>query len=254
MKILLTNDDGFQADGLIAMERFLSQRAEVFTIAPLTEQSGISGAITFLHPLFHRKLFSPGRPPGFSVSGTPTDCVKLGLYQLCPWTPDLVISGINGGLNAGINTSYSGTVAGALEGARFEIPSFAVSLEFEDEMLYDRAAEIAFPIIESILAGGAKPKIAYNINIPTAALTNDHDIRCVPIEPNVRGHHFQSGHDPKHRKYYWATHAPPPDPSPFETDSQLLAEGHVTITPLNGDMTCRASLSDLESLDGIRAT
>lgn len=252
MKILLTNDDGFQADGLIALENFLGNEHDVFTVAPLTEQSGISGAITFLRPLFPRKFSTQERPNGYSVNGTPTDCVKLGLFKLCPWQPDMVISGINGGLNAGINTAYSGTVGGALEAARFDVPSFAVSLEFEESMQYDRAAEIAFPLIQKIYDAGAEQRIAYNINVPTSALINPYEVRCVPMESNRHGHHFESGFDPKRRKYYWATNFPLPEPSAFETDTQALAAGNVTVTPLDGDLTCRASLGKLDAIDGIQ--
>ena len=248
MKILLTNDDGVYAGGLTSMREYLSQEHEVCTIAPLTEQSGISQAITFLVPLFARQIDAPQANSRVAISGTPVDCIKLALFELCPWTPDIIISGINGGLNAGNNILYSGTVAAALEGARCGIRSFAVSLEYEDEMQYDVAAEIAGPMIEQILKAGASPKVCININIPTAALNGPRDIVVVPMESISRGQYYVEGQDPKHRKYYWSTHGPSPKIGPVTTDEHALREGKITVTPLDSDLTCADSIAKLKGL------
>lgn len=249
MKILLTNDDGVYAGGLTAMREFLSRRHDVCTIAPLTEQSGISQAITFLVPLFARYIDAPQENSRVAISGTPVDCIKLALFELCPWTPDIIVSGINGGLNAGNNILYSGTVAAALEGARCGIRSFAVSLEYEDDMQYDIASEIAGPMIEQIVATENSPAACININIPTAAIDGPREVVVVPMESISRGQYYVEGQDPKHRKYYWSTHGPPPKIGPVTTDEEALRQGKITVTPLDSDLTCAASIAKLKRLD-----
>lgn len=248
MKILLTNDDGVYAGGLTAMRNFLSQSHDVCTIAPLTEQSGISQAITFLVPLFARHIDAPQPNSRIAISGTPVDCIKLALFELCPWTPDVIISGINGGLNAGNNILYSGTVAAALEGARCGIRSFAVSLEYEDDMEYDAAAQIAGPLIEQIVASEVSPKVCININIPTAAVSGPREVVVVPMEAISRGQYYVEGQDPKHRKFYWSTHGPPPKIGPVTTDEEALRHGKITVTPLDSDLTCSKSIAQLDGL------
>ena len=254
MKILLTNDDGIHAGGLEALEMRLKPDHELFTCAPATEQSGVSQAITFLRPLFAVPVGGHTNPIRYAVDGTPADSVKLAMFELCPWKPDIVISGINGGLNAGINVSYSGTVGGALEAAMFGIPTFALSLEYSGIGRYDDAADRLVPIVESIyedimnLGDQVTHKIVYNINIPTKAMDHDEDPVWVPTEANRHGHHFEKGVDPKQRSFYWATNNPDPEPSPFDTDVQVLARGLISITPLNFNMTDRDTLGVWEGV------
>ena len=127
MQILLTNDDGVYAPGIAALETELRRLGDVTIVAPATEQSGVGHAITFLTPLICHALYEGDRRRGWSVEGSPADCVKLGAFELCRQRPELIVSGINSGLNAGINVLYSGTVAAAIEGAFFGITSVAVS-------------------------------------------------------------------------------------------------------------------------------
>ena len=143
MQILLTNDDGIYAPGLAAMERELCKLGEVCVVAPATEQSGVGPFDHFLSPLMVKEMFDGQRRRGWAVEGSPADCVKIGVFEFCPRRPDLVVSGINGGLNAGINVLYSGTVAAAIEGAFFGITSVAVSLEFDEQPQFDKAARLA---------------------------------------------------------------------------------------------------------------
>src|SRR5690242_5533544 len=170
MLILLTNDDGIYAPGLTALENELRSLGEVCVVAPATEQSGVGHSITFLSPLVCKEIFDGDRRRGWAVEGSPADCVKLGVFELCPRRPDLVVSGLNGGLNAGINVLYSGTVAAAIEGAFFGIESIAVSLEFNDHAKYARAARLALGVIEQILAKKDRTAQLFNLNIPTAAI------------------------------------------------------------------------------------
>jgi 5'-nucleotidase len=235
--ILLTNDDGFYAPGLAALERELSRLGEVHVVAPATEQSGVAHSITFLSPLVCKEIFEGPRRRGWAVEGSPADCVKLGVFEFCPRRPDLVVSGINGGLNAGINVLYSGTVAAAIEGAFFGLTSVAVSLEYDEHADYPRAAQLAGEIIQQTLQQKSDAPQLYNINIPTQATRQSRGVRVVPMGVNRYGEHFLKRKDPKGRTYYWATSDPPPAPSDEETDLSALIDGWITLTPLHYDMT-----------------
>lgn len=238
MQILLANDDGIYAPGLAALEHELKKLGDVFVVAPATEQSGVGHSITFLTPLTCHEVYVDDRRRGWAVQGSPADCVKLGVSELCPVRPDLIVSGINGGLNAGINVLYSGTVAAAIEGAFFGIDSIAVSLEYDDNPNFAPVAERTRKIINQILKyKDAEPRL-YNLNFPTAASTNpDAQLKVVPMGVERYGEDFVKRTDPKGRAYYWATSDPPPKPGKTETDLTALAAGHITLTPLDYDMT-----------------
>ena len=238
MQILLSNDDGIYAPGLTAMEHELKKLGDVFVVAPATEQSGVGHAITFLTPLTCKEVFDGDRRRGWAVDGSPADSVKLGVSELCPVRPDLIVSGINGGLNAGINVLYSGTVAAAIEGAFFGITSIAVSLEFDDNAKFAVAAERARRIIEQIIHQKDTEPRLYNLNFSTAATKNpDAELKVVPMGVQRYGENFEKRTDPRGRTYYWATNDPPPERSHIETDLTALAAGHITLTPLDYDMT-----------------
>ena len=238
MLILLTNDDGIYAPGLMTLERHLRQLGDVYVVAPATEQSGVSHSITFLTPLIVQEVYDEhDRRRGWAVEGSPADCVKLAVSEFCPRRPDLVISGINSGLNAGINVLYSGTVAAAIEGAFFGITSMAVSLEYTEHAHFDRAAELAIEVIRQVLEKKGPEPHLYNLNIPLAALDAACELRIVPMGVARYGESFERRVDPRGRNYYWATNDPPPPPSEGETDLTALSKGHMTLTPLDFDMT-----------------
>ena len=245
MIILLTNDDGIHAPGLAAMERELQQLGDVNVVAPAHEQSGVGHSITFLTPLVCQEVFAGDRRRGWAVEGSPADCVKIGIFEFCRPRPDLIVSGINGGLNAGINVLYSGTVAAAIEGAFFGITSVAVSLEFDEHAQFDRAAWIARQIIQQILDAKHPDARLYNINIPTAAVRGQPQVRTVPMSVERYGEHFIKRKDPRGRDYYWATGDPPPRHGRHETDLSALEKGFVTLTPLQYDMTRHDALKDM---------
>lgn len=243
MQILLTNDDGIYAPGLAAMERALQSLGDVTVVAPLTEQSGVGHAITYLTPLMCRESFDGERRRGWAVEGSPADCVKLAVARLCPQRPDLVVSGINSGQNAGINVLYSGTVAAAIEGAFFGITSIAVSLEYDEHARYDAAADVAARLISQILdQKDAEPQL-YNLNIPTAALEGPADVCVAPMCVVPWGEQYETRRDPRGRNYFWATGKQPVPPEDKQTDLSLLREGKITLTPLAFDMTRRDKLA-----------
>lgn len=219
------------------MERQLGELGDVCVVAPATEQSGVGHSITFLSPLICKEVYQGDRRRGWAVEGSPADCVKIGVFEFSSTRPDLVVSGINGGLNAGINVLYSGTVAAAIEGAFFGITSVAVSLEFDEHAEFDKAARIARRVIEQVLARKTDAPRLYNLNIPTAAVMQPAPVRVVPMAVTQYGESFIKRQDPRGRTYYWATGKPPTESGDRETDISALAKGHVTLTPLNYDMT-----------------
>jgi 5'-nucleotidase len=249
--ILLTNDDGIYAPGLASLVREMRQLGEVVVVAPATEQSGVGHSITYLTPLIVKKVFQHDSPNdeqrlGWAVEGSPADCVKIGIHQFCPRQPDLVVSGINSGLNAGINVLYSGTVAAAIEGAFFGITSVAVSLQYDEHPLFDKAARLARIIIEQILSKKGPDPQLYNLNIPTAALEGVPKICTVPMNITRYGDRFEKRTDPWGRDYYWLTGGPPTAEAGHETDLSVLSKGNVALTPLDYNLTRQAALAEME--------
>jgi 5'-nucleotidase len=237
MKILITNDDGFFADGIQALATELRKHAEVFVVAPSIEQSGISQAITFMRPLNPKPVKEDGKLIGFTVNGTPADCAKLGLHELCPFKPDLVVSGINNGLNVGNNVCHSGTAGGAFAASMFDVPSIALSVESGDDPRFENVARMAWPIIERLANTKLPIKTVANINFPTVVAERNEitEILAVPVEINPLGYQFQSGRDPKDKPYFWATNHPAPKHSPFLTDTQAVMQGYVTLSMIAYD-------------------
>ena len=253
MQILLTNDDGVYAPGLAAMKQALQRLGNVCVVAPSREQSGVSHQITFLTPLIAKKVFIDDELWGWTVDGSPADCVKLGITQISPRWPDLIVSGINGGLNAGINVLYSGTVAAATEGAFYGITSVAVSLEYDENEPFHQAAKLATEVIERILKEKGPETQLYNLNIPLVALRADQPkVKVVEMDVQQYWESFEKRVDPLGRPYYWLsgrpdTRQPKAVASNRQTDMTALAEGFISLTPLEYDMTKHCHLAMMEA-------
>ncbi|MEO1496736.1 MAG: 5'/3'-nucleotidase SurE [Planctomycetota bacterium] len=242
MRILLTNDDGIYAPGLLAMRDALSALGEVIVVAPATEQSGVGHSITFLTPLMAGQTYVDGELRGWAVEGSPADCVKLAVAKLFPAAvgepdarPDLLVSGINHGLNVGINVLYSGTVGAATEGAILDIPSIAVSVEYEEQPRFGGAARIAADVIGQMLQRDAwRDHRLYNLNLPTAATAEGAtpELRITRMGSTRWDSAFEERIDPKGRRYYWTVGAPPTEPPGSDTDYVAIHDGAVSLTPL----------------------
>jgi len=237
MQILLTNDDGIHAPGILAMYRKLAERADVRVVAPLTVQSGGSHAITIRHPVLWHEMRLEGDVFGTAVEGTPADCVKLALHALCDPHPDLVVSGINSGLNTGIHVLYSGTVSAAMEAAIKGVPAVAVSLELAKEMDYDRAATIADEIIQKTVSAGLPAGNVCNINIPELVGDRPRGVRLAPMSSKDMAERIERREDPIGRPYYWLGGDFKNIGDQTDTDRHAVAEGYVSVTPLQIDMT-----------------
>jgi 5'-nucleotidase len=249
MRILLTNDDGIYAPGLLALREELLKLGDVTVVAPATEQSAAGHSVTLLVPLLVQEVFDEAKSfIGWAVEGRPADCVKLALLELLPEPPDLLVSGLNAGSNAGINVLYSGTVAAAIEGAFFRQVGIACSLAYTKAKPLDfkTGAAHARRVIEQILetkpAGGS----LFNVNIPSLENGPAKGVRAVPqnVAPYVE--EFVRRVDPRGRTYFWmGTDFGCPDPHP-DTDETMLREGYITVTPLQFDLTHHELLKKLQ--------
>jgi 5'-nucleotidase len=245
MRILLTNDDGIYAPGLEALHDELLRLGSVDVVAPSVEQSGVSHSITYLEPLLVQDVFRDGKLFGQGVRGSPADCVKVALLQICNTPPDLVVSGINAGANTGINVLYSGTVAGAIEGAFFGITSIAVSLASSEKPDYVRAARLAVQLIERLLAGETRPGGLWNMNLPESKPGWPIGVKTLPMGLERYGEAMERRIDPRGRPYYWTMNAPKSEHK-IEPGSDVegAADGYITLTPLHFDLTDRRRLAE----------
>lgn len=162
MKILLTNDDGYDHLGIKTLFQELSKHHEVFMMAPDTNKSGFSSALTFLTPITEQKI---GKNI-YKIDGTPVDCVRLALEEFCPFVPDLVVSGINPGPNIGHLMLYSGTVGAAIQGRDLKYPSIAISVSSFEISDYSFAAKTVLKILENITNLNLSEKSILNVNVP----------------------------------------------------------------------------------------
>ncbi len=248
MRILLTNDDGIYAPGLRALRPELQKLGEVVVVAPATEQSAVGHSVTLTTPLIVQEVLDEQQQlMGWAVEGRPADCVKLALRELLDAPPDLIVSGLNAGSNAGINVLYSGTVAAAIEGAFFRVTSIACSQEYRKlkPLDFSRGASLARSVIEQILANRPPVGALFNVNIPSLDRGPVKGIVTRPqnLAPYVEA--FDRRIDPRGRVYFWTTpEFSCPDPHP-DTDVTALAEGYITVTPLQFNMTDAARLEEM---------
>jgi 5'-nucleotidase len=244
MLILLTNDDGIRAEGILAMHRELTRLGDVAVIAPETAQSATGHGITLSTPLLTSPVTIENGFTGTAVDGRPADCVKLALAQLLPRKPDLVVSGINAGANVGIAVLYSGTVAAAIEAAFLGVPAIATSLLLRKQVPtdYARAARLTLETIRTILDRGLAPGQMANINLP--ALQPDQHPGGTRITRQCARpwgiDTYDRRQDPRGRDYYWNSAVFKLGETAPDTDVAAIAEGYISVTPLQFDLTDRA--------------
>ena len=251
MRILLTNDDGIYAPGLAVLERIAAHFSDdIWICAPDEEQSGAGHSLTLNRPV-RLKQHNARR---FSVTGTPTDAVTMALKKLLPAPPDLILSGVNRGANLGDDVTYSGTVSAAFEGALAGIRSVALSQVYRTEAM---GADVPFGAAESwgerairpLLAAPFAPRTLININFPARGAEDVRGIRVVRqgFHDYSRGSVIE-GKDPRGFHYYWfGLHGIEPTPGHM-SDLEAIADGFVSVTPLQLDFTHDASLGPLAGL------
>lgn len=253
MRILLTNDDGINAPGLYVLEKIAAQLSDdIWICAPSEEQSGAGHSLTLNRPVRLRQHAERR----FSVSGTPTDAVTLGLRKVLPGPPDLILSGVNRGANMGDDVTYSGTVSAALEGALAGVRSIALSQVYSKEGLgnnvnFSAAEEWGAKVLAPLLDTPFAPRTLVNVNFPPIAASEVKGIRVVRqgFHDYARGSVVE-GIDPRGFPYYWfGLHGIEHTPG-HQTDLEAIAEGHISVTPLQLDLTHEASLAAMANRYG----
>jgi 5'-nucleotidase len=248
MQILLTNDDGIFAPGLAAIYKELARMGEVTVVAPASSRSGASHSITYSHPLVYNKVDINGQFVGFSIEGSPADCVKLAVMQLHDGPIDLLVAGINNGANAGINVYYSGTVAAAMEGAFLKIPAVAMSLCVEEPGVsgdFEKAAKYCADILKKLLPLESGDVI--NINIPRLSRGEPKGVRVVPQSSQGFDEYYVKQKNEQGQTVFQLTgNSHRLDDNP--TDTASLELGFITVTALASDMTNHERTEQLQKI------
>lgn len=253
MRILLTNDDGINAEGLAALERIAAVLSDdIWVCAPEHEQSGASRALTLSDPLRVRRLSERK----FAVDGTPTDCVMLAMQELMPQKPDLVLSGVNRGQNLAEDVTMSGTVAGAIQGMALGVPAVALSqslLIFQHDVtpMFGTSEAFAPGIIRQALEAGWPSDVILNLNFPD--LPPD-EVKAVEVTRqgfrDVVNFHFEKRTDLRGRDYYWTGYGRARANPEQGTDLRAIYDGKISITPLHIDLTHMPTVHALKQVLG----
>jgi len=240
-KILITNDDGFESEGLIAVAEALAAHGDVTVVAPDRDRSGVSHSVSIAAPVAVSEVF--GRAvPTYRCSGTPADCVVVGAYDLCGGTPSLLVSGINRGANLGDDINYSGTFAAALEGLIVGVPSIAVSLaaswpEPGRDHHWDTAAGVATTVASDVLENGLPRHTLLNVNVPNVPEGALLGTRYARQGRKAYRDRIDRRENPRGGTYYWLWGAFDPANIVDGTDLAAVRDGFASITPIRLDRT-----------------
>ncbi len=258
MRILISNDDGYRARGIIALREALKGLGDLTVVAPDRNRSGASNSLTLDVPLRVGKA----EQDVYFCLGTPTDCVHLALSGLFPFEPDMVVSGVNDGANLGDDVLYSGTVAAATEGRFLGKPAVAVSLNTdglrgEGKRHFETGAHFARVIVERLLATPLVLAIGratiLNVNVPNLPLESVKGIKVTRLGNRHRSEAVIKTEDPRGRPVYWVGPAGASQDAGPGTDFHAVSEGYVSVTPLTVDLTNHSALDDVRSWVGTGA-
>ena len=238
MRILLSNDDGYFAPGILALAEALDGLGEIVVVAPEQNRSGASNSLTLDRPVFLKQAAN-----GFYfVNGTPTDCVHLAVTGMLDYIPDIIVSGINHGANMGDDTIYSGTVAAATEGFLLGIPSIALSLTSFEGNHFDTAGRIARQLVELFFSDPIREPVLLNVNVPDIHFA---DLRGTEVTRLGRRHKAEPVvrmRSPRNDTVYWVGAAGAAAEAGPGTDFNAIERCCVSITPLQVDLTHTAQL------------
>jgi 5'-nucleotidase len=241
MRILISNDDGYQAPGIVALAQELAQIAQITVVAPDRNRSGASNSLTLEHPI----RASLGENGFTRVDGTPTDCVHLAITGLLDFEPDIVVSGINAGANLGDDTLYSGTVAAAVEGRFLGLPALAVSLVGHQPQHYATAARVAKVLVQRLRDDPLPADTILNVNVPDVAWDALAGFEATRLGRRHKSESVVKAADPRGRPIYWVGPAGPEQDAGPGTDFNAVKNSHVSITPLQVDLTHYAALDQV---------
>ncbi len=242
--ILLTNDDGIDSPGLLALKNAVEKIGEVAIVAPDHNWSAAGHAKTMHKPLRVNQVTLPDGTAARTTTGSPSDCVTLALTGILERRPDLVISGINKGSNLGHDLTYSGTVTAAMEAVIAGIPAIAVSLGAPDGD-FGLAAEFSARVAALVLERGLPPNTLLNVNVPNLPRAGVRGVQITRLGRQIYSDTVVKRQDPYGRDYYWIGGEPPTGLAEEGTDVWALANGYISITPVHLDMTEYQLLEEL---------
>ena len=249
MHILVTNDDGVTAPGLLALAQGMAQFGEVSVLAPDHDWSGGGHVKTLRRPLRVRRIRLANGATALTSDGAPSDCVALGIMGLLPHKVDLVVSGINPAANLGHDVTYSGTVTAIMEGIIWGVPGVAVSLDGGDqdsnELDYEPAVAIAARVVAEVVGRGLPKGVFLNVNVPAGPLSAIKGILPTCQGLRVYRDRLDKRRDPRGGEYYWIGGDRPTGVPREGTDVGALAAGYASVTPLQLDLTAHEALAML---------
>lgn len=246
MNILVTNDDGINAKGIKALVEALSDLGNIFVVAPESQRSACGHGITIHEPVMVREVNFEGAKKAWAVSGTPADCVKLGVSMFIADTIDIIFSGINQGGNLGTDVLYSGTVSGAVEGILLGYPSVAVSIDSHTGDNFDSAKRITRNVCRHMMSKELERETLLNINVPYISENEIKGVRITKLGIREYLEAFQERKDPRGRVYYWYSGIPKNVFSEEETDVMAVENGYISITPIHFDLTNYRIINDIK--------
>ncbi|TNC79888.1 MAG: 5'/3'-nucleotidase SurE [Oleiphilus sp.] len=242
MKLLVSNDDGVNAEGLMSLADALTEIADIRVVAPDRDHSGASGSLTLSRPLRVSRL----RNGYYSVDGTPTDSVHIGLTALFDEDVERVVSGINSHENLGDDVLYSGTVAAAIEGRFLDLPPIAVSLVNRGQFLYATAARVIVDLLSRSAPLELLKRTILNVNVPDIPYEALKGVKVTRLGHRSKGQRPHAISDPRGRERFWIAVAGEGDDAGPGTDFHAVANDYVSVTPIQVDMTLHEAMHGLE--------
>ena len=241
MRILLSNDDGYQARGLRVLAEYLAEIAELTIVAPARNHSGASNSLTLDAPLRVEQVDTNF----YYVNGTPTDCVHVALTGLLDKEPDMVIAGVNHGANLGDDVLYSGTVAAAMEGRFLGLPAVAVSLVLGEGQHFATAASVTRRLVKQMIARPLPRDTILSINVPDVPAAALAGLRATRLGFRHKSEPVVKARDPKNQPIYWIGAAGPQADAGPGTDFHAVNNGYVSVTPIKVDLTSHTGIPPL---------
>lgn len=245
--ILVTNDDGVYSPGIQILAKTLKSLGDIYVVAPDRERSAVSHSLTLHRPLHADEI----KERVYSVNGTPTDCVNIGVNGILKMRPDLVVSGINKGANLGEDITYSGTVMAAIEARILGVPSIAVSLVAPENFLFQEASNFILELTKAILEKGLPEDTLLNVNIPNLLLSEIKGVKITKQGKRIYGDIVTEMVDPRGKKHFWLGGNKISWEKGENTDFDAIHEGCISITPLHVDLTNYSAIKELMPLRDI---
>ena len=250
--ILVSNDDGYHAKGINSLIEMVRDYGDIIVCAPDAARSGFACAFSATTPLKLKLRREKDGVQIWSSNGTPVDCIKLALSELCPRKPDLIIGGINHGDNASVNTHYSGTMGVTLEGCMKYINSIAFSLcDYRDDADFTPLEPYIRQIVQQVLRDGLPKGVCLNVNFPLAETFKG--VKVCRMAYGTWGNEVYKCHHPRGYDYYWMMgHYTNDEPEAEDTDNWALNHGYIAITPTRMDVTAYEAFEQLKSLEALK--